>query len=56
MYRWAPITLLVRNRAPKEGRVASQGELEYLKTRFGSWAEPMPALLAATDPERRPPQ
>jgi len=36
-------------RAP-EGRVAPQGELEYLKTRFGSWAEPMPALLAATDP------
>ena len=34
----------------KEGRVASPGELEYLKTRFGSWAEPMPALLAATDP------
>jgi 2-polyprenyl-6-methoxyphenol hydroxylase-like FAD-dependent oxidoreductase len=34
----------------KEGRVASQGELEYLKTRFGSWAEPLPALLGATDP------
>src|SRR3954471_16492945 len=34
----------------KEGRVASPGELEYLKTRFGSWAEPLPALLAATDP------
>ncbi|WP_234834807.1 FAD-dependent oxidoreductase [Mycolicibacterium stellerae] len=37
-------------RAP-EGRVAPQGELEYLKIRFGSWAEPMPALLAATDAE-----
>ena len=35
----------------KEGRVAPQGELEYLKTRFGSWAEPLPALLAATDPD-----
>jgi 2-polyprenyl-6-methoxyphenol hydroxylase-like FAD-dependent oxidoreductase len=34
----------------KEGCVAPQGELEYLKTRFGSWAEPMPALLSATDP------
>ena len=34
----------------EEGRAASPGELEYLKTRFGSWAEPMPALLAATDP------
>jgi 2-polyprenyl-6-methoxyphenol hydroxylase-like FAD-dependent oxidoreductase len=34
----------------KEGCVAPQGELEYLKTRFGSWAEPLPALLAATDP------
>lgn len=36
-------------RAP-EGSVASQGELAYLRTVFGSWAEPMPALLAATDP------
>ena len=35
----------------KEGRVAPQGELEYLKTRFGSWAEPLPTLLAATDPD-----
>ena len=37
-------------RAP-EGRVAPQGELEYLKTKFGSWAEPLPSLLAATDPD-----
>jgi 2-polyprenyl-6-methoxyphenol hydroxylase-like FAD-dependent oxidoreductase len=37
-------------RAP-QGRVAPQGELEYLKTRFGSWAEPLPALLAATNPD-----
>lgn len=36
-------------RAP-EGRVASQGELNYLKDKFASWAEPIPAVLAATDP------
>ena len=36
-------------RAP-EGRVAPQGELTYLKTRFASWADPIPAVLAATDP------
>ena len=36
-------------RAP-EGASAPQGELEHLKERFGSWAEPMPGLLAATDP------
>jgi 2-polyprenyl-6-methoxyphenol hydroxylase-like FAD-dependent oxidoreductase len=37
-------------RAP-EGRVAPEGELAYLQTKFGSWAEPFPALLAATDPD-----
>lgn len=37
-------------RAP-EGRVAPAGELAYLTTRFGSWAEPLPKLLAATDPD-----
>lgn len=37
-------------RAP-EGRVAPAGELAYLRTRFGSWAEPLPKLLAATDPD-----
>jgi 2-polyprenyl-6-methoxyphenol hydroxylase-like FAD-dependent oxidoreductase len=37
-------------RAP-EGATAPQGELAYLKGRFGSWAEPLPALLAATDPD-----
>ncbi|GFG50993.1 salicylate hydroxylase [Mycolicibacterium agri] len=37
-------------RAP-EGRVAAQGELAYLKEKFASWAEPMPTLLAATDPD-----
>ena len=36
-------------RAP-EGRVAPQGELAYLRTKFGSWAEPIPTVLAATDP------
>ena len=37
-------------RAP-EGRVAPEGELAYLQTKFASWAEPIPALLAATDPD-----
>ena len=37
-------------RAP-EGRIAPHGELAYLKTKFASWAEPLPALLAATDPD-----
>ena len=37
-------------RAP-EGRVAPQGELAYLKSKFASWAEPLPALLDATDPD-----
>ena len=37
-------------RAP-EGRVAPQGELAYLQSMFASWAAPLPALLAATDPE-----
>jgi 2-polyprenyl-6-methoxyphenol hydroxylase-like FAD-dependent oxidoreductase len=35
-------------RAP-EGHVAAQGELSYLKARFASWADPIPAVLAATD-------
>jgi 2-polyprenyl-6-methoxyphenol hydroxylase-like FAD-dependent oxidoreductase len=38
-------------RAP-EGRSAPQGELNYLKDKFGTWAEPIPAVLAATDPAR----
>jgi 2-polyprenyl-6-methoxyphenol hydroxylase-like FAD-dependent oxidoreductase len=37
-------------RAP-EGRVAPHGELAYLQSKFASWAEPLPALLAATDPD-----
>jgi 2-polyprenyl-6-methoxyphenol hydroxylase-like FAD-dependent oxidoreductase len=36
-------------RAP-EGRTAPQGELEYLKAKFASWAQPIPTVLAATDP------
>jgi 2-polyprenyl-6-methoxyphenol hydroxylase-like FAD-dependent oxidoreductase len=36
-------------RAP-EGRMAPEGELAYLRAKFASWAEPLPALLAATDP------
>ena len=36
-------------RAP-EGRQAPEGELAYLQSKFASWAEPVPALLAATDP------
>jgi 2-polyprenyl-6-methoxyphenol hydroxylase-like FAD-dependent oxidoreductase len=36
-------------RAPA-GQASPQGELSYLKTRFASWADPIPAVLAATDP------
>ena len=36
-------------RAPK-GAVSPNGELTYLKERFASWADPVPAVLAATDP------
>ena len=35
-------------RAPA-GHVAPQGELAYLRARFASWADPIPAVLAATD-------
>jgi 2-polyprenyl-6-methoxyphenol hydroxylase-like FAD-dependent oxidoreductase len=38
-------------RAP-EGCRAPQGELNYLKDKFGAWAEPIPTVLAATDPTR----
>lgn len=37
-------------RAPA-GQASPQGELDYLKARFASWAEPIPAVLAATDPK-----
>jgi 2-polyprenyl-6-methoxyphenol hydroxylase-like FAD-dependent oxidoreductase len=36
-------------RAP-EGRIAPQGELNYLKAKFASWTDPIPDVLAATDP------
>ncbi|WP_019969798.1 FAD-dependent oxidoreductase [Mycobacterium sp. 141] len=36
-------------RAP-EGATSSGGELAYLQRTFASWAEPIPTLLAATDP------
>ena len=36
-------------RAPEGGR-APDGELAYLRSTFASWAEPIPAVLAATDP------
>lgn len=33
-----------------EGGTAPQGELAYLRSKLASWAEPIPAMLAATDP------
>jgi 2-polyprenyl-6-methoxyphenol hydroxylase-like FAD-dependent oxidoreductase len=33
-----------------EGQTAPRGELAYLRDKFASWADPIPALLAATDP------
>jgi 2-polyprenyl-6-methoxyphenol hydroxylase-like FAD-dependent oxidoreductase len=36
-------------RAP-EGSSAPEGELEYLRAKFATWAEPIPAILAATEP------
>ncbi|APE14221.1 FAD-binding monooxygenase [Mycobacterium sp. WY10] len=33
-----------------EGASAPQGELAYLRAKFGSWAAPIPAMLAATEP------
>ncbi|MGE2723826.1 FAD-dependent oxidoreductase [Mycolicibacterium pulveris] len=37
-------------RTPEGGR-AAQGELAYLRSRFAGWAEPIPQVLAATDPD-----
>src|SRR4029078_80956 len=34
----------------REGGVSPAGELTHLRSRYGSWADPVPALLAATDP------
>ncbi|MBD0323676.1 MAG: FAD-dependent oxidoreductase [Aldersonia sp.] len=36
-------------RAP-EGAAREDGELTYLRDRFATWAEPIPSLLAATEP------
>jgi 2-polyprenyl-6-methoxyphenol hydroxylase-like FAD-dependent oxidoreductase len=33
-----------------EGRSAPGGELAYLRSKYGAWADPIPALLAATEP------
>jgi 2-polyprenyl-6-methoxyphenol hydroxylase-like FAD-dependent oxidoreductase len=38
-------------RAP-QGRSAPHGELNYLMDKFGTWAQPIPTVLAATDPGR----
>jgi 2-polyprenyl-6-methoxyphenol hydroxylase-like FAD-dependent oxidoreductase len=35
-----------------EGRSAPQGELTYLVDKFAGWTEPIPDVLAATDPAR----
>jgi 2-polyprenyl-6-methoxyphenol hydroxylase-like FAD-dependent oxidoreductase len=37
-------------RLPEHGR-SPQGELAYLKAKFDNWADPIPAVLAATDPD-----
>ncbi|SEH73276.1 2-polyprenyl-6-methoxyphenol hydroxylase [Mycolicibacterium rutilum] len=34
-----------------EGSTCPQGELAHLKTRFASWVEPVPEILASTDPD-----
>lgn len=33
-----------------EGRTSPEGELAYLASKYGGWADPIPAVLAATDP------
>ena len=34
----------------REGGSSPGGELAHLRSKYGSWADPIPALLAATDP------
>lgn len=34
-----------------EGSASPGGELAYLRSKYGSWADPVPALLAASDPD-----
>ena len=52
MCRWATAG---RTGSPPSGwpRVVlpPQGELAYLRSKLASWAEPIPAMLAATDPD-----
>lgn len=36
-------------RAP-EGASAAEGELNYLRARYSSWADPIPTILGRTDP------
>lgn len=38
-------------RAP-QGQTSSDGELKHLLRTFGNWADPIPAVLAATDPDQ----
>jgi 2-polyprenyl-6-methoxyphenol hydroxylase-like FAD-dependent oxidoreductase len=33
-----------------EATASPEGELDHLRSKYGSWAEPIPALLASTDP------
>lgn len=33
-----------------EGRTSPEGELAYLASKYSGWADPIPAVLAATDP------
>lgn len=33
-----------------EGRTSPEGELAYLRSRYGGWADPIPTVLASTDP------
>jgi 2-polyprenyl-6-methoxyphenol hydroxylase-like FAD-dependent oxidoreductase len=35
----------------RAGQTAPEGELVYLRARFAAWADPIPAVLAATDPD-----
>lgn len=33
-----------------EGRTSPEGELAYLRSKYSDWADPIPAVLASTDP------
>ncbi len=52
MSRWAPTTPTgSRPNAPPRAGSRRRASWRTCKTMFASWAEPMPALLAATDPD-----